>query len=182
MSSRPFFAKNPADIAIGISPDGTVALNQLNQPIWKTPPKASQLLWCEYESDARWYLHLGELARQVPPIPTLNTYLRYYEKMGDEEVFHYLNVHDLAEEYLEQEFDDPLWELTWHIRYSPLSQAYDFLWERDIPNKSPFCDQLLFEQDNGLAVMPRQVSTDDIFCLQALQAELYEEGVALVVA
>lgn len=182
MSSKPFYPNNPADIAVEISRKGAISVSPLNRPIWKTPPKITHVLWCTCGSDARWYLHLGEIVREAPPLPTLDHFLRHYEKMTQREVINYLSAHNLTAECLEQEIEDTLWPFTWDILYSPMSKAYDFLWERDIPNKSPFCDQLLFEQDNGLAVMPRQVSTDDIFCLQALQAELYEEGVALVVA
>ena len=63
-----------------------------------------------------------------------------------------------------------------------MSLAYDFLWFRDIPNKSPFTEKLLFEQEDGLEVMPRCVSTDDIFCLESLQENLFEEGVAILLA
>ena len=92
-----------------------------------------------------------------------------------------MKANNLVDDDLYEDLDDLLWELTWSIRYSPPSLAYDYLWARDIPNNKEFGANFLFEQGDGLAVMPRYVSTDDLFSLAQLQEELYEEGVALVI-
>lgn len=182
MSSRPFLADNPSDIQVGFTRSGEISVQPRSQKIWETPPKVNHLLWCECFKDARWYLHLDKLAGEVPPLPTLDTLLRGYEKLDDEGVAEYLRTHGLSEDCLDHEIVDPLWDLTWETRYSPLSLAYDFLWDLDIPNKPGLGNRLLFEEADGLLMMPRQVSTEDILCLKELQAELYERGVALVVA
>lgn len=100
--------------------------------------------------------------------------------MPPAEIGQFLAMKNLTLESLDQKIDDPLWDMTWGIKYSPMSLAYDFLWFRDIPNKRPFADKLLFQHEDGLAVMPRCVSTDDIFCLKDLQESLFEEGIAIL--
>ena len=74
--------------------------------------------------------------------------------MPPAEIGQLLAMKNMAKESLDQEIDDPLWHMTWEIKYSPMSLAYDFLWFRDIPNKRAFADKLLFEQEDGLAIMP----------------------------
>lgn len=179
MSGRPFFSANPFNVCVEFNRDGELEIHCQSQALWKTPPKVNQILWCEHYADERWYLHLGRIINEVPPVPTLRVFLEEYRKMPPEEIGRLLARKNLTLECLDKEIDDPLWHLTWEIKYSPMSLAYDFLWFRDIPNKHMLSDKLLFQQEDGLAVMPRCVSTDDIFCLRDLQAELFEEGVAL---
>jgi len=181
MSGRPFFSENPSNVSVEFNPDGELQIHRQSRPLWKTPPKVNQILWCEHYSDERWYLHLGKIINEVPPIPTLRVFLEEYRKMPPAEIGQLLAMKNLTLESLEEELDDPLWHMTWEIKYSPMSLAYDFLWFRDIPNKHPFSDKLAFEQEDGLAVMPRCVSTDDVFCLEKLQSELFEEGVAILI-
>ncbi len=180
MSGRPFFSENPSNLYVEFNRDGELQIHRLSQPMWKTPPKVNQILWCEYYSDERWYLHLGKIINEVPPVPTLRVFLEVYQKMPPAEIGQLLAMNNLTLENLEEKIDDPLWHMTWEIKYSPLSLAYDFLWFRDIPNKDPFSDKLLFQQEDGLAVMPRCVSTDDILCIKDLQACLFEEGIAIL--
>jgi hypothetical protein len=182
MSGRPFVSENPSNVCVEFNRDGELRLERQSRPLWKTPPKVNQVLWCEYYSDERWYLHLGRIINEVPPIPTLRVFLEHYRKMPPAEIGQLLAMKNLTLESLDEEIEDPLWHMTWEIKYSPMSLAYDFLWFRDIPNKSPFTEKLLFEQEDGLEVMPRCVSTDDIFCLESLQENLFEEGVAILLA
>ncbi len=180
MSGRPFFSENPSNVCVEFNPDGEIQVGRKPQPVWETPPKVNQILWCEYYSDERWYLHLGKIINEVPPVPTLRVFLEEYRQMPPAEIGQLLAMKNLTLESLDEEINDPLWHMTWEIKYSPMSLAYDFLWFRDIPNKSPFTEKLRFEQEDGLVVMPRCVSTDDIFCLKDLQTLLFEEGVALL--
>ena len=182
MSGRPFFSENPSNLSVVFNRDGKLQIQRQSRPLWKTPPKVDQILWCEHYCDERWYLHLGQIISEVPPVPTLRVFLEEYRKMPPAEIGQLLAMKELALESLDEEIDDPLWHMTWEIRYSPMSLAYDFLWFRDIPNKSPFTEKLLFQQEDGLEVMPRCVSTDDIFCLETLQENLFEEGVAILLA
>ena len=182
MSGRPFFSENPSNLCVEFNRDGKLQIQRQSRPLWKTPIKVNQVLWCEYYSDERWYLHLGRIINEVPPVPTLRVFLEHYRKMPPAEIGQLLAMKNLTLESLDEEIEDPLWHMTWEIKYSPMSLAYDFLWFRDIPNKRAFADKLLFEQEDGLAIMPRCVSTDDLFCLGKLQSELFEEGVALVIA
>ena len=182
MSGRPFFSENPSNLSVVFNRDGKLQIQRQSRPLWKTPPKVDQILWCEHYCDERWYLHLGQIISEVPPVPTLRVFLEEYRKMPPAEIGQLLAMKNLTLESLDEEIDDPLWHLTWEIRYSPMSLAYDFLWFRDIPNKSPFTEKLLFQQEDGLEVMPRCVSTDDIFCLESLQENLFEEGVAILLA
>lgn len=182
MSGRPFFSENPSNVCLEFNRDGDLKIYRQSQPLWKTPPKVNQILWCEHYSDERWYLHLGKIINEVPPVPTLRVFLEEYRKMPPAEIGQLLAMKNMTKESLDQEIDDPLWHMTWEIKYSPMSLAYDFLWFRDIPNKRIFSDKLVFDQEDGLAIMPRRVSTDDVFCLEKLQSELFEEGVALLLA
>ena len=182
MSGRPFISENPSHVIVGFDQEGELKVRRQSNPLWKTPPKVKQVLWCEHYSDERWYLHLGKIINEAPPVPTLRIFLEEYRKMPPAEIGQLLHVKNLPLESLDEVIDDPLWHMTWEIRYSPMSLAYDFLWFRDIPNKYPFADKLLFQQEDGLEVMPRCVSTDDIFCLLDLQKTLFEEGVALICA
>lgn len=182
MSGRPFIPENPGHVIVDFDQEGELKVGPQSNPLWKTPPKVKQVLWCEHYSDERWYLHLGKIISEVPPVPTLRVFLEEYRKMPPAEIGQFLHMKNLTLESLEEIIDDPLWHMTWEIKYSPMSLAYDFLWFRDIPNKHPFADKLLFQQEDGLEVMPRCVSTDDIFCLLDLQKTLFEEGVALICA
>ena len=182
MSDRTFHNSNPRAVSLDITENGMLTVCCLGDPIWETPPKTTEILWCVLEPDMRWYLHLREVRRSAPPLPTLHKYLRHYEKMSYQQVADYMKAKNLVNDDLYEDLDDLLWELTWSIKYSPSSLAYDYLWERDIPNKRQFGSKFLFEQGDGLAVMPRYVITDDVFCLRELQDELYGEGVALVIA
>ena len=179
MSGRPFFSENPSNVSVEFNPDGELQIHRQSRPLWKTPPKVNQILWCEHYSDERWYLHLGKIINEVPPVPSLRVFLEEYRKMPPAEIGQLLAMKNMTEESLDREIDDPLWHLTWEIKYSPMSLAYDFLWFRDIPNQRAFADTLLFEQEDGLSIMPRCVSTDDIFALVELQSVLFEEGVCL---
>lgn len=182
MSGRPFIPENPSHAIVDFDQEGKLKVRLQSNPLWKTPPKVKQVLWCEHYSDERWYLHLGKIINEAPPVPTLRIFLEEYRKMPPAEIGQLLHMKNLTLESLDEVIDDPLWHMTWEIRYSPMSLAYDFLWSRDIPNKYPFADKLLFQQEDGLEVMPRCVSTDDIFCLLDLQKTLFEEGVALICA
>ena len=173
MSGRPFFSENPSNVGVEFNPDGEIQVGRKPQPFWETPPKVNQILWCEYYSDERWYLHLGKIIDDVPPVPTLRVFLEEYRQMPPAEIGQLLAMKNLTLESLGEEINDPFWHMTWEIKYSPMSLAYDFLWFRDIPNKSPFTEKLRFEQEDGLVVMPRCVSTDDIFCLKDLQTLLF---------
>ena len=182
MSDRTFLNTNPPAVSVDITEDGFLGVSRLADPIWETPPTTTEILWCVLEPDMRWYLHLGEICRSAPPLPTLHKYLRHYEKMSYREVSDYMKAKNLTDDDLYEDLDDLLWELTWSIKYSPQSLAYDYLWERDIPNNKKVGTNFLFEQGDGLAVMPRYVSTDDIFSLSQLQNVLYEDRVALIIA
>ena len=127
-------------------------------------------------------MHLGKIINEVPPVPTLRVFLEHYRKIPPAKISQFLSIKNLTLGSLDEKIDGPLWHMTWEITYSPMSLAYDFLWSRDVPNKYPCSNKLLFEQEDGLAVMPRCASTDDLFCLMDLQELLFEEGVALICA
>ena len=61
---------------VEFSRDGELKVERQSRPLWKTPPKVNEVLWCEYYSDERWYLHLGQIINEVPPVPTLRVFSR----------------------------------------------------------------------------------------------------------
>lgn len=182
MSGRPFVNTNPDSVSLSFLPSGNCEVRNCHRPVWDTPLKINHILWCRFEDDYRWYLYLDQILYSAPPVPSLGQYLRHYKKMSDAEVNAYLAEHKLEARELEEEFKDLFWDMTWRIYHSPSSLAYDYLWELDIPNDRSLGKGLLFEQEDGLLHMPRYVSTDDIFCLEDLQAKLFDKGVAVVLS
>ncbi len=128
MSGRPFISGNPNHVMVDFDQQGELKVQPQGSPLWKTPPKVKQILWCEHYSDERWYLHLGKIISEVPPVPTLRVFLEEYRKMPPAEIGQLLHMKNLTLESLDEVIDDPLWHMTWEIRYSPMSLAYDFLY------------------------------------------------------
>ena len=117
-----------ANVCVKFNRDGECRIERQPRPFWKTPTKVNQILWCEHYRDERWYLHLGQIITDVPPVPTLRCFLTEYRTMTPAEIRQFLAMTNLTLESFDQKIDDPLWDMTWGIKYSPMSLAYDFLW------------------------------------------------------